>query len=210
MKYKTSPASFYNTDNGDAGFEAIVSVFNNVDLGGDIVRPGAFKDSLAAWKQAGDPIPVYWSHRMDSPEYNIGSVIDIDEVSPGDVRIPARANAAVRENGGLWVRARLDTENSDMAAKTANLLRQRRVTQFSFAYDVAQERKTADGNELLKLWLYEVSTTPLGMNPMTELIGAKSDAPAEPEVPPAHTLPTTADFRLRVAIAALWHANAAD
>ncbi len=29
-------------------FEGYVSVFNNVDLGGDVILPGAFTDSLAA------------------------------------------------------------------------------------------------------------------------------------------------------------------
>lgn len=216
MKYKTSPAAFklapiQTDDGGDREFEAIVSVFNNKDLGGDIVRPGAYKDTLAAWQQAGDPISTLWSHRMDDPEYNIGYLKDVDEVAPGDARIPLHANKWVQENGGLWVRGCLDVDNNVTAAQTWNLLHKRRVTQFSFAYDVLDERPGQDGsNELLKLWLYEVSITPIGMNPMTELIGAKSDAPAEPEVPPVPTPPSAADFRMRCDLAALRHAYAAD
>lgn len=214
MKFKTLPASFkapptYSTE--DREFEAIVSVFNNKDLGGDIVRPGAFRDTIAAWQQSGDPIPVLWSHRMDDPEYNIGAVKEIDELGPGDVRIPEYADPWIHKHGGLWVRASVDVDNSAKAAMVWNLLAKRRVTQFSFAYDVIEEAATRDGNELLKLWLYEVGPTPLGMNPLTELIGAKSDAPAppenpapEPESPRKHLL---ADLRLRCDIAALWHAH---
>lgn len=210
MKYKTLPASFkappvYSTDERE--FEAIVSVFNNVDAGGDIVRPGAFADTIAAWKNRGDPIPVLWSHRMDHPEYNIGAVADIDELAPGDARIPEFASAWIKDNGGLWVRATVDVDSSPTAAMVWNLLAKRRVTQFSFAYDVLEERAARDGNELLKLWLYEVGPTPLGMNPLTELLGAKSDAPPEPPVTPTQRT-TAADFRLRCDLAALWHAHA--
>lgn len=215
MKYKTLPASFkapptYSAE--DREFEAIVSVFNNKDLGGDIVRPGAFKDTIAAWQQSGDPIPVLWSHRMDDPEYNIGAVKDIEEVEPGDVRIPEYADPWIQKNGGLWVRASVDVDHSAKAALIWNLLAKRRVTQFSFAYDVIEELATRDGNELRKLWLYEVGPTPLGMNPLTELIGAKSDAPdphtpePEPESPDRKHSPL-ADVRLRCDIAALWHAH---
>lgn len=187
MKHKTLPAQFKaplpsdNTD--DREFEAIVSVFDNVDLGGDIVRQGAFKDTIAAWKQSGDPIPVLWSHRTDAPEYNIGGVVDIDELGPGDARIPEWANSWVKEHGGLWVKAALDDAHSPTAAQVWNLLRKRRVTQFSFAYDVIDERAGRDGNELHKLWLYEVGPTPLGMNPLTELIGAKAADAATQDLP---------------------------
>lgn len=220
MKYKTLPASFkapptYSTEERE--FEAIVSVFNNKDYGGDIVRPGAFKDTIAGWANSGDPIPVLWSHRMDDPEYNIGAVKEIEEVGPGDPRIPEYASPWIQQNGGLWVRASVDVDNSAKAALVWNLLAKRRVTQFSFAYDVIEERATPDGNELLKVWLYEVGPTPMGMNPLTELIGAKAetaDAPPqvpspepEPEAPERKQAPL-ADFRLRCDIAALWHAYA--
>jgi hypothetical protein len=56
------------------------------------------------------------------------------------------------------------------------LLKERRVTQFSYAYDVPRGgyKRTPDGLELSKVLLYEVSTTPIGANSMTELVGAKS------------------------------------
>jgi uncharacterized protein len=210
MKFKTLPAAYKSPpalleSDDRIGFEAIVSVFNNVDHGGDVVRPGAFKNTIAAWKTSGDPIPVLWSHRMDDPNYNIGSVTDIDELGPGDERIPRWANSWVQENGGLWVKASLDDTEHGHARQVRHLLKTRRVTQFSFAYDVLDERPGKDGsNELLDLWLYEVGPTPLGMNPLTELTGAKSGGDDTTAVPPT-VRPTAADIRLRCAIAAMWH-----
>src|SRR5680860_1081373 len=64
-------------------FEAIVSTFGNVDSYGDIVQPGAFTDTLKEWEAKGDPIPSYYSHRMDDPDYNIGYVLEAKEVPEG-------------------------------------------------------------------------------------------------------------------------------
>ncbi|MEV0726012.1 HK97 family phage prohead protease [Micromonospora purpureochromogenes] len=155
-------------------FEAIVSVFGNVDHGGDVVLPGAFSRSLAEWKAAGDPIPVIWSHQIGDPESHIGHVIDAAELQPGDERLPAK----LRGNGGLWVRGQLDL-NEPRAAKVHKLLKTRLVKQFSFSYDIVNggpaERNGREVYELRDLDLFEVGPTLLGMNPETELVGAKSD-----------------------------------
>lgn len=191
MKTKTMPASYVPADDG-AGFEAIVSVFDNKDYIGDIVRRGAFTKSINAWKASGDPVPVLWSHRMDDPHYNIGAVDDIDELAPGDPRIPEHANDWVKEHGGLWVKASLD--DFGHAAQVRHLLKTRRVKQFSFQYEVMREQQTKAGNELLDLWLVEVGPTPLGMNPLTELVGAKNADPP-PDEPPATTTSEPRDPR---------------
>lgn len=187
MKHKTMPASYAPTDG--ASFQAIVSVFNNVDLGGDVVRPGAFTESIEAWKSSGDPIPVLWSHRFDDPQYNIGAVTEIEEIPGGHKRIPDWASPWVKENGGLWVEAELDSHGA--AGQIRHLLSKRRVTQFSFSYDVQDEVQNAYGeNELRKLWLHEVGPTPLGMNPLTTLVTAKC-AMADPPPPPDEPEPDT-------------------
>jgi HK97 family phage prohead protease len=143
-------------------FEAIVSVFGNKDSYGDIVVPGAFTDTLAEWAAKGDPIPVYWSHRMDDPDYNIGWVLDAKETSEG-----------------LYVKAQLDLE-STKAAQVYRLLKGRRVTQFSFAYDIDEaawvEKDGESWYELRKLGLHEVGPTPIGANQETELLAVKAAA----------------------------------
>jgi hypothetical protein len=184
MRFKDCAARVKASDDADiaagadAGtFEAIVSVFDNVDHVGDVVRPGAFTDTLAAWKASGDPIPLWWSHRMDDPSMNIGAVADAAELEPGDERIPEWADQWVKDHGGLWIKGQIDTgpEASDKAVATHRLLKSRRVTQFSYAYDVEDEGTDDDGNnELRKLRLYEVSPTPIGANELTELVSAKA------------------------------------
>jgi hypothetical protein len=77
-----------------------VSVFGNKDSYGDVVMPGAFADSLAAWKASGNPIPVYYSHRMDDPDFNIGYVLDAEETDKG-----------------LQVHAKLDLDDDAKKAK---------------------------------------------------------------------------------------------
>src|SRR4051812_18735651 len=47
--------------------EGYGSVFNLVDRGGDIVAPGAFKASLAAWKKKKQAPAMLWQHDSYSP-----------------------------------------------------------------------------------------------------------------------------------------------
>lgn len=154
------PADDPDESSSDAAgtFEALVSVFGNKDSYGEVVMPGAFTRTLAEWEEKGDPIPVYWSHRLDDPDYNIGHVISASET-----------------DAGLQVKAQLDLDNPK-AVQTHKLMKERRVTQFSFSFAVRDYNKSADGEsiELTDLDLYEVGPTPVGANPETELIGVKA------------------------------------
>jgi hypothetical protein len=228
VKTKSFPATYKSTDtiaqgkaDGlaiDASFEAIVSVFDCKDRSGDIVRHGAFTETIDNWAKSGNVLPVLWSHRMDDPAFNIGSVTGIEEMRGGDPRIPEWANPFVKANGGLYIKAELDAgdELTPVAAQVRHLLRKRRVTQFSFAYEVlASNPGTEDGTtDLTKLWLFEVGPTPIGMHPSTELLSAKAAAvPAEdppPEVVEEETRRgghSAALFRLRCDIAAMTYAH---
>lgn len=51
----------------DGTFTGYGSVFGNIDSYKEIVAPGAFKSSLAALKEAGDPLPVLWQHDPSKP-----------------------------------------------------------------------------------------------------------------------------------------------
>lgn len=206
MKHKNMPATIGPGDTEHENvFEAIVSVFNNKDLVGDIVRPGAFTKSLEAWKAAGDPIPVYWSHRLDDPTYNIGAVLEAKELTGGAPEIPAWASDHVKLHGGLYVKAQLD--DYGLGTHVRRLLKTRRVKQFSFSYDVVTERhsKSEDANELLDVLLHEVGPTPMGCNQLTELIAAKTDPPSPPDLPVKTSLRLAAFARQRCDIAVFRH-----
>lgn len=158
---------------GDGQFEAIVSVFGNMDSYGDVVMPGAFTKTLNEWQAKGDPIPVYYSHQMSDPFSCIGEVLEAKETEQG-----------------LYVKAQLDIDDpvpGSKALQVYRLLKGRRVTQFSFAYDILDAdwaERTAKGDngdelsyevyELKELKLHEVGPTPIGANQETELLAVKS------------------------------------
>lgn len=145
----------------DGQFEAYASVFGNVDSYGDVVVKGAFADTLAAWKESGNKLPALFGHRFDDPDYNIGHVEE-----------------AIEDDRGLKVRVQLDLE-SPKAMQTYRLLKGRRISQMSYAYDVvegspAKSEELGDYFELRKLKLHEVSVVPIGANQETEVLGVKA------------------------------------
>ncbi|AEV52219.1 prohead protease [Nocardia phage NBR1] len=147
---------------GDAGtFEAYASTYD-VDRVGDMVRPGAFKNTLADWASKGDAIPLLWSHRMDDPDYNLGHVVKAEE-----------------RDAGLWISGALDLTHQK-AIQVYKLLKGRRVGNLSFAYDTLDQAPIMHGgksvNELRELKLYEVSLTPIGANQNTQVLGVKHAA----------------------------------
>lgn len=143
-------------------FEAIVSVFGNEDSVGDVVMPGAFKADLERWAAKGDPIPVIWAHDWADPFSHLGTVLKAEE-----------------RDEGLWVRAQIaDMDSNPKAAQVYRLLKGRRVTQMSFAYDVEDagwgKRGDREVYELRQLKVYEVGPCLVGANQETELLAAKA------------------------------------
>ncbi|MFV2198453.1 HK97 family phage prohead protease [Nocardiopsis sp. LOL_012] len=143
----------------DGVFEAIVAAYN-VDSVGDKISPGAFTKTIAEWTVKGDPIPVIWSHNWVDPDSHIGVVEDIEET-----------------DDGLWVKARLDLDEP-RAAKVYRLLKGRRVTQFSFGYEVPPGGgEWVDGKSddepghyaLNEIKLFEVGPCLVGANQHTSL-----------------------------------------
>lgn len=155
MQFKTYNATL-STDTKAGTVEAVVSVFNNVDLVGDRMMPGSFSKSLEDYQATGRTIPFVWSHDYDTPESYIGKVIEARETSEG-----------------LHIKAELfDTPRAQVVRE---LLVNRVVSEFSFAYDIVDQQKAADGaNELLEVRLLECGPTLRGANPMTRLIDAKA------------------------------------
>ncbi|MDX2694958.1 HK97 family phage prohead protease [Streptomyces ipomoeae] len=148
-------------------FIALVSVFNNEDTYGDVVRPGAFTQTLADWAAKGDDIPVIWAHQWSDPFSHIGHVVKATETLQG-----------------LEVTGQIDDlDENDTAAQVYRLLKGRRVTQFSFAYDVPNgggawvkddDHRWGGYYELRQVDLHEVGPCLLGVNRETELLAAKA------------------------------------
>jgi hypothetical protein len=155
----------------DGQFKALVSVFNNEDTYGDVVRPGAFAQTLMNWAAKGDDVPVIWAHQWSDPFAHIGRVIKAAETLEG-----------------LEVLGQIDDLTGDDENPTAKqvyrLLKGRRVTQFSFAYDVPNgggawvkddDHRWGGYYELRQLDLHEVGPCLLGVNRETELLAVKAE-----------------------------------
>lgn len=149
-------------------FLAYASVFGNVDSYGDVVKKGAFKDTLEEWGKKDAPIPLLWGHDIFDMFNNIGHLEDAKE-----------------DDHGLLVKGQFDLENPN-GKQAYRLVKTKRVTDLSFAYDVLDEGKIPASsvkedagdeesyNELRKLKLYEVSVVPMGANSETEFVGVKA------------------------------------
>jgi uncharacterized protein len=156
---------------GEAGsgkFEALVSVFGNIDAVKDVVIPGAFTKSINEL----DPPPVVWSHYWNIPP--IGDTIDWSESGKG-----------LQIKGELFVGADDRHQYADMvyAAMKSRNGRKPALREFSFSYDIPEggqmtalreiEGKTIEVNELHTIFpVDEVGPCLKGCNPATELITA--------------------------------------
>jgi HK97 family phage prohead protease len=136
----------------DAGkFTGIGAVYNNVDLGGDKILPGAFSRTLAGSKQ----FPLLWQHNPSDP---IGSVKVSDTPQ------------------GLMVEGQLMLSDAT-ALKAYQFLKAGIIKGLSIGYDTVQAAFNGDVRELkeLKLWELSVVTFPMNEEAMVTGVKAMSD-----------------------------------
>jgi HK97 family phage prohead protease len=148
-------------------FAALVSVFGNVDRSGDRMMKGAFTKSIKRWMESGRPIPVIWSHEWKDPHSYIG------QVNPADVK---------ETDKGLVVAGKLDIEDNPNALKIYDLLASGRLKEWSFGYEVLEERIAKDlARDLLEVDLIEVGPTLKGANPQVATLAMKNAVAVEAE-----------------------------
>ena len=163
MEHKSYAITEFKALNGSDGpgtFEAIVSVFGNVDHGGDMVHRGAFKRSLAEWKAKGRSVPILWSHNPETPP--IGVVTE-----------------AVENHEGLRVKGRLLVDDNPGSKAVHAAMKAGALNEFSFGYGAREfKHRVEEGGrkirDLFDVDLFEVSPVFKGMNPATRLMGVKS------------------------------------
>ena len=133
----------------DAGkFTGVGAVYNNVDLGGDKILPGAFTRTLAAGKQ----FPVLWQHNPSDP---IGSVKVTD--SPQ----------------GLMVEGQL-LLSDPTAAKAYQFLKAGIIKGLSIGYETIKSTLVDNVRELKELKLWELSIVTFPMNEAALVTGIKA------------------------------------
>lgn len=128
----------------DVRFAGYAAVFDRVDHGGDVVRPGAFAGVAAG-------VPLLWQHL---PGEAIGTVERVEEDARG-LRVIGRVSG--RTGAGR---------------AAARALKERAVDGLSFGYRV-REARGAGPRELLALELVEVSVVTHPMQPLARVIAVE-------------------------------------
>lgn len=129
-------------------FAGYAARFDRLDNGGDIVRPGAFREALARGRE----IPVLWQHKPGAP---VGTVDSIREDERG-----------LRVIGSIAGRG--------LGREVSELVRSRKVNGLSFGYRVRESRKVDGVRELLSLDLIEVSLVTSPMQPLARIHAVES------------------------------------
>jgi len=174
LEYKRFSALDFKVVDDEKGIiEAYVSIFNNIDFGGDKIIPGAFSDSISRKLPKG-----VWSHNWDQPI--------------------AKTLEAREDQKGLYIKGQfnLDTQRGKEAYSD---LKFGTIDEFSIGFRVQEySYEKIDDDEirvLKKIKLYEWSPVLAGMNPDTELVSVKEEK-EEKEEPKAKFVYVNKEKRL--------------
>jgi uncharacterized protein len=140
----------------DGSFAGYLSVFNNADSYRDVVRPGAFKDSLSEWAEKGALPPVLWQHMSSMP---IGPFTSMQE-----------------DEKGLKTEGRLLIDDVPKAKEAHALLKAKVIRGMSIGYETRDEKFDSKNmiNELFKLDLWEGSLVTFPANDEAMVTEVKS------------------------------------
>jgi uncharacterized protein len=132
----------------DGTFVGLGAVYNNVDLGNDMILPGAFTKTLA---EKGGQVPLLMGH---------------------DSKLPIGLARLTDSPEGLMVRGELVLE-ADGSRSAYALLKKGVIRGLSIGYDTIQA-KVVDGiRKLSELKLWEISLTAFPMNPEAMITSVK-------------------------------------
>jgi len=147
----------------DREFEGHGSIFGNEDLGGDIVIPGAFKNTLKQHKQNNSLPQMFWMHDPS--------------------RVAGKWTEMAEDPSGLRVKGVL--ADTPLGNEIRTLLQMEAVKGLSIGYRTIRDDFDEKGRRLLKeIELWEVSVVSLPMNPLAQVVHAKSRLSATGEYVP--------------------------
>jgi len=76
------PFEVKEMDDAARTFSGLASTWD-LDLGGDVIRKGAFKRTVSHWKKGKRPIPLVDQHRYDSVRDVVGKLVEAEETDAG-------------------------------------------------------------------------------------------------------------------------------
>lgn len=156
--FKAQPQNF--TDGSAGSISGYFATFDHDhgDSYGDVIKKGAFLETIARRKATGHPFPLCFNHDFSCI---IGRVTDIGE-----------------DNKGAYFTAEFFP--TEKAQEIRNIVLSGCLWQFSFAFSTLEQGKIKAGdgttvNELRKLDLLEISLTIAPANPRATLTDIKTD-----------------------------------
>lgn len=169
MNIFNAPIEFETKAFGDSGsFEGYAAIFGNIDLGGDVIERGAFKEIV---KGRNGMVKVLNQHNMRDP-------IGVAEVAQDDT--------------GLRFKGQLILDSAS-ARSAYGLMKGGALDGMSIGYDPlpgGAEVLKSGVRQLKALKLWEISPVTFGMNPLAGISGVK----AFEETIRAGVLPTLPEF----------------
>ena len=135
--------------NEDGTFEGLLSPYNNIDDGNDLVEPGAFTKTLATY---GNTVPMLWQHDPTSP---IGQLTLIDQPD------------------GLHCKGQFLLDIPE-AIKAYKLLRAGVIKGLSIGYEAVKSQVLSGVRHLTEIRLYEGSVVTFPMNPLAQVSSIKA------------------------------------
>lgn len=150
--YKRLDQSIKDVDAKKGIVTGYFSSFNVKDSDGDIIRPGAFKNSINEWFPKGR-IKHLMNHNPSMP---LGKLTALKE-----------------DDFGLYYESQIGTHT--LGQDFIKMVESDLIKEHSIGFNVRNKKKSADGNELLDIILYEGSSlTAWGANEFTPMVGMKS------------------------------------
>lgn len=198
-------------DLGETGtFRGYANAFGTVDSYGDIVQPGAFKQTLSKWRGKGRPIPLLWQHDETRP---IGVIESASEDGHGlavegrllmDIPTAREARELIAANvlGGMsigysTIKSRKPRADEEKAGAT-RILEELRLWEVSLVTFPANEDATVDQVKSLEI---ELKTLRQELEALRDGRAAGPQDTPEPESP--HSEDAKAGEELRAMLATL-------
>lgn len=162
MKFKEFTVQYKESkDTNNGVICGYASTWDEVpDAYGDIVKKGAFENSLRKIYESGRTIPFLWSHRMDDLDAYLGTC------------------EAHEDDKGLYFEATLD--DTPQAQRVRELFKDGRLSKFSFAYNIIEEQPITlengvKANQLVEVEIFEITACLVPANSFAEVTDVKSD-----------------------------------
>ena len=147
----------------DGTFEGYASIFNNKDLGNDVIRRGAFLKTLGDKKP--NNIKLLYQHKTDEV---IGVIDNIQE-----------------DNKGLKIKGRL-TMNTQKGKEVYELMKMGAIDSMSIGYKLSPDSYKYDPKDkrriIKQVELMEVSMVTFPMNPRAKITKVKFESMTEREI----------------------------